>query len=114
MGLDQYGYSREPRDPVEYKTTWRKFYPLQNFMENLFKEKGYDGTFNCQELELNLEDIKELKKKILNKKLLEEEGNWDCKEDKWVEIDLDNTLEFCEWALGEIENKRLVYYDCWW
>lgn len=39
---------------------WRKFYELDNWMKNLFYEKGGTGEFNCAAVRLTRRDIDKL------------------------------------------------------
>ena len=68
MGLDQYATARkgEPTTDDEGYTYyedsmelayWRKHPNLQGWMEDLYLEKGGEGEFNCQDVELTLEDL---------------------------------------------------------
>ena len=111
MGLDQYAGSREYRSP---DFTWRKHPNLHGWMENLWNERGNEGQFNTVELRLSKEDIKRLRKDITEGTLTEEDttgcffgGNSD-------EYYKEQDLEFCEWALKEIDDGKEVFYDSWW
>ncbi len=79
MGLDQYGLARkgEPSTDKEgftyYEDSmelayWRKHPNLQGWMENLWHVKGNDGEFNCEDLELTLDDLDNLEKSLDNVK----------------------------------------------
>ena len=71
MGLDQYAFIRDPNVVAQPETTaepaddlhvfyWRKHADLEGWMANLYYEKGGTDEFNCQEVELTLEDIDRL------------------------------------------------------
>ena len=54
MGLDQTAYTKKINgDHVEIQY-WRKHNALDGWMESLWRTKGNDGQWNCQELELLL------------------------------------------------------------
>ena len=65
MGLDMYASRRAPveNEEVHY---WRKHNRLHGWMGELWREKtGQDGRFNNVELVLELEDITNLEKDII-------------------------------------------------
>ena len=91
MGLDQYATARrgEPRKvPQTWTTTdadgnekevveyynewddsielaeWRKHPNLQGWMQELYYEKGGEGSFNCVDLELTLGDLEALEESL--------------------------------------------------
>ena len=111
MGLDQYASSRLY---VEPDFQWRKHPNLHGWMENLWNERGNHGQFNTVELCLNEEDIKRLREDV-EKGTLTEEDTTGCffgynSDKEYKEQD----LEFCNWALKEIEEGKNVFYDSWW
>jgi len=113
MGLDQYAWSRENEEP---KFLWRKHAKLQEFMENKWHEKSQEG-FNCVDLYLDLDDIKELEKAINDNKMPESEGGFFYGhqfQDESAKEYKEQDLEFCKWAKNEILNGRNVIYHCWY
>lgn len=71
MGLDQYGYflKNKPKNEGDYPDEqfyWRKHPNLQGWMANLYQEKTGDPEFNCEYLELDLDDILRLEAALLN------------------------------------------------
>jgi hypothetical protein len=112
MGLDQYALSRAPKEP---KFKWRKHPNLQGWMERLWERRGNEGTFNMVELRLDKEDIQELMTDVMTGDLSGGEdtegfffgGNSD-------EHYRDQDLEFCKWALEELDKGNEVIYDSWW
>ena len=58
MGLDQYAHVRINKwNPHFYSFEWRKHSRLQQFMMELWHNKGFNEEFNCKELELDADDI---------------------------------------------------------
>jgi len=110
MGLDQYAYSKEPAQ-IEHQ--WRKHPNLQGWMENLWRER-FDvetGDFCC-EIQLYKEDILQLRSDILSDDLPATDGFFfGSNSDEHYRT---QDLEFCHWALTEIEAGREVYYDSSW
>lgn len=61
MGLDQYAYARKGDNKTQI-CYWRKHANLQGYMEDLYYAKGGEAdTFNCVEVELNEQDLLNLK-----------------------------------------------------
>lgn len=71
MGLDAYLYYSSEKsdsdteheynhDALTEAAYWRKNYPLQNWMHELFTKKGGKGPFNCTSLRLRVEDLQQL------------------------------------------------------
>lgn len=76
MGLDMYAFTTSKdvmdkdflrsSDDANFKKLndsffyWRKFYELDNWMKNLFYEKGGIGKFNCAAIRLPKRDIDKL------------------------------------------------------
>ena len=117
MGLDQFA---EFRSEPTARFYWRKHAALQEYMEQLWVERtGRPATtLNCQELELDEEDIKELRKAILS-------GFKDCRsdggmfyghqfQDESVKEYREDDLKFCDEAIKAIERGETVIYSCWW
>ena len=98
MGLDMYAYvaarqgqqseywdgaemNRETGEFTNTKVTkpleiayWRKHPNLHGWMDNLYRERGGEGEFNGDELELTWEDLDRLEQAILNSHLPETSG----------------------------------------
>jgi len=119
MGLDQYVYcylGRKPNSKVNFKSKnneelfcWRKHYKLDEWMYNLYKEKGGIKEFNCQKVWLSKQDILDLKNEILNNNFFDDEWELEDNEEQKVE-----DLDFCEKALEKIEKHYQLYYTNWW
>lgn len=113
MGLDQYACSREIEQP---EFTWRKHPNLHGWMERLWESRGNEGVFNTVQLGLDKDNIIQLRKDVEENTLAGEDGDTegfffgDNSDEHYKEQD----LEFCDWALIEIEDGKEVFYDSWW
>ena len=139
MGLDQYATARrgEPhkvpqtwtttdadgneKEVVEYYNEWedskelaywRKHPNLQGWMENLWREKGNDGEFNCVDLELTLGDLEALEASIDGADLPKTVGFFfgQDSDDHYAEQD----REFIREARAAIKQGYTVVYNSWW
>ena len=139
MGLDQYATARkgEPNkvpqtwtvtnedgseeEVVEYYNewedsmelaSWRKHPNLQGWMEELWYEKGGDGSFNCVDLELTLDDLDSLEDSLDESALPETAGFFfgANADDHYVEQD----REFIVAARAAIKDGYTVVYSSWW
>ena len=123
MGLDQYASARkgEPTTDEEgytyYKDSmelayWRKHPNLQGWMESLWRVKGNDGEFNCEEIQLTLDDLDNLERSLDNEALPETVGFFfgaDA-DDHYAEQD----REFIREARAAIKQGYTVIYSSWW
>jgi hypothetical protein len=120
MGLDQYATRRAPIERGEEIAYWRKHNRLQGWMEELWREKtGKEGVFNCEEVILELIDITNLEKAILNKELPESEGFFFGNDSySWDEEDIqeqkEDDLKFIKEAKQAIMEGDEVVYSSWW
>ena len=123
MGLDQYATARrgEARTDDEGYTYyedsmelayWRKHPNLQGWMENLYHEKGGDESFNCVDLELDLEDLDALEESLDEEALPETAGFFfgGNADDHYAEAD----REFIVAARAAIKQGYTVVYSSWW
>ena len=125
MGLDQYAMVRKTNtwNKREYNYEWRKHARLHEFMNKLWHDKGNDDEFNCQDLELTMDDILNLEIQVNN-------GYQDYESDggffwghqfqveqvaDYEEQDMDFVNKAKE-ALREndLEQDGVVVYTCWW
>ena len=122
MGLDQYAYAVKG-DPIEKDgylewpekidlACWRKHPNLEGYMANLWYDKGHSDEFNCQELELTLEDLQVLEESINSKTL-------PCTVGFFFGSDADEhykeqDLEFIQDARSYINDGYTVIYSSWW
>ena len=122
MGLDQTAYTKDKDGEVEDLAYWRKHNALDGWMEALWRTKGNDGEWNCSELELTLEDIKQLEAVVEDDSLPETCGFFYGDDSRFNEYKKEETLEFIEkakiilklkWWERLINKKKKVYYQCW-
>ena len=123
MGLDQYLYatskveltvdgSLEPAGEVDLIGEWRKHPNLHGWMHKKYLEKGgLHEDFNLTNLYLDLDDLAELEKDILNDNLPETTGFFFGYSNG---TEKDRDLEIIEQAKEELKNNRVVYYKAWW
>lgn len=139
MGLDQYAFARkgkpietienytyedlegnshtEQRTSVSYAEEleiayWRKHPNLQGWMEQLWREKGGEGGFNCVDVELTLEDLDALERTLDDEALPETTGFFfgQNSDDHYAEQD----REFILAARNRIKDGYKVIYTSWW
>ena len=139
MGLDQYAFARkgepiettedytyqdfdgnthtEQRTSIEYEESkeiayWRKHPNLQGWMEQLWRDKGNEGEFNCVDVELTLEDLDVLEQTLDGKALPETQGFFfgDNSDDYYSWQD----REFIREARERLANGYKVVYTSWW
>ena len=119
MGLDMYASRRAPIEKREIHY-WRKHNRLHGWMEELWREKtGNESVFNTEEVVLELIDITNLEKAIINDELPETEGfffgndsySYDKDELKQQKED---DLQFIEEAKQAIMEGDEVVYTSWW
>ena len=126
MGLDQYAFTRRFSDLPQVSQEiayWRKHNRLQGWMEQLYTEKGGEGSFNCQDLYLTKEDIDNLQRAIENRNL-PKTGGFFFGDDSYENEDPDNShtnypyyeedLNFISTARQALRDGKLVWYHCWW
>ena len=128
MGLDQYAYKVKSDYDQDSKTTtikkteiayWRKHNRLHGWMEDLFCSKGGNGTFNCQEVEVTVEDLDELEAAITKMDFPETGGfffggdSYERYEDEAYGYKKDD-MAFIEAAREAIKDGFRVVYDSWW
>ena len=115
MGLDQYAYKISFSDNVEERTTiqtWRKHPNLQGWIENLWRERGGEGEFNCEDVELSEIDLLKLQDDVMKFLLPETTGFFygeSCDKENMT-----TDLQFIDDALKNIKNGYRVVYDSWW
>ena len=123
MGLDQYANARRgeaKKDEEGYTyyedsmelAYWRKHPNLQGFMEELYREKGGEGEFNCEDVELPLDDLASLEQTLDDEALPETVGFFfgQNSDDHYAEQD----REFIVQARAAIKQGYKVVYHSWW
>ena len=123
MGLDQYANARrgEPQTDEDGYTYyedsmelayWRKHPNLQGWMEELWLEKGGEGEFNCEDVELTLDDLDALEQSLDAEDLPETVGFFfgQNSDDHYAEQD----REFIREARAAIKQGYTVVYNSWW
>jgi len=117
MGLDQYAFTAERTQNPEF--CWRKHAKLQEFMEQLWMVRTgqpADGL-NCNQLELQPEDVATLQALIERNELPDSPGGFFYGHQFQGESASeyrDKDLEFCQWARAILRTRQKVFYSCWW
>jgi len=134
MGLDMYAYVGRDKQyhdhweqgewssstgafesPVEKPRElayWRKHPNLHGWMRQLWIEKGHEGDFNGDELELTWADIDRLEQDLRGGRLPHTQGFFfgDAADDYYRDQD----LEFCRKARAELFLGLQVFYNSSW
>ena len=132
MGLDMYAWktkAKDLEDGQEPLADWRKHNRLHGYMEELWESKGkpFDtdeqnpmgSNFNCIPLQLDEDDLKELKMTIKAHALPDTQGfffghdsyDYDTEE---VKEQREYDLEFVKNGLKAIKDGYKVVYSSWW
>ena len=125
MGLDQFAYEAKKSKalsnfncPKKFIVNfdfdyWRKFYGLQNWMENLYREKGgTEKVFNCIPLRLTEQDLERLDRDSDSDEFYEDRYFQTLEEEK--EHEVEHLKDFIKNAKQAITEGYVVYYDSWW
>ena len=132
MGLDMYAWktkAKDIEDGQERLADWRKHNRLHGYMEELWESKGrpFDtdeqnpmgSNFNCIPLQLDEDDLKELKMTIKADALPETQGfffghdSYDYEDDE-VKEQRQYDLDFVNNGLKAIKDGYKVVYSSWW
>lgn len=122
MGLDQYAYrvlKRNAVSDIEIKKDcdheeigyWRKVWPIQNWMESLYQQKGGTNEFNCEVVRVTRSDLERFKKDLLYSGVLEEDQGVSNSHESYA---IKQTKDFLKLAEQALDNGDYVYYDSWW
>ena len=113
MGLDMNVYTRSESQAALSAITgqrestelyyWRKHHDLHNWMEQLYRERGGEKSFNCIELRLDKNDLDRLMNDI-------DTGIFQYSDDEYLKDD----QEFIQKARVAIHDGLSVYYNSWW
>jgi hypothetical protein len=114
MGLDQYAYIKrknEELDPdlLQEFMYFRKNRHLEDYMANIWYNRGNEKEFNCQFLVLEKKDLENLKKANLNDDASGFFWGSHTLKDDWEEI-----AEFKKKALELMDKGFEVVYSSWW
>ena len=124
MGLDQYAFKvKKVKKLTNFNFPqkaivdgnfgyWRKFYGLQVWMENLYREKGGKKIFNCVPLRLTEQDLDRLDRDSDEDDFYAERYLETLKEEK--EYEVSRLKVFIKDAKQAINEGYAVYYDSWW
>jgi len=126
MGLDMYAMVRstKPETAVDFRTEdgveemelhyWRKHPNLHGWMESLYYLKGGTAdSFNCVNVEVDLDDLDQLEKHIMEGKLPQTSGFF-FGESSLDEDEIKDDLEFIRDARRAISEGLTVFYTSWW
>ena len=126
MGLDMFAFAISKEDAVsaiEIKKDceqheiwyWRKHHDLHGWMERLYNQKGGTRLFNCECVELTMDDLDKLEHDIAQFKLPHTEGFFfgNNPPDDESNIEDLNFVAACREVLLTNENYR-IYYSSWW
>jgi len=131
MGLDMYAYvakkqgqMRDYYESYDYETDsgpvekpreiayWRKHPNLHGWMHKLWNERGHNGDFNGDELELTFEDLDRLEYVVKHKELPGTSGFFFGNDSDDYYRDQD--LEFIRQARSELTQGMRVFYNSSW
>lgn len=130
MGLDMWATASKKEHKDKELANWRKHNRLHGYMEQLWNDKNCPGieqnengtfgsAFNCIPLNLNKEDLKDLKATILKRALPETQGfffgmdSYEYSNEEISESDKYD-LDFVTNAIQAIKDGYKVHYNSWW
>ena len=114
MGLDQIAIAAKDGEE-KILAEWRKHNRLQGWMENLYRSQGGTEVFNCQPIDLTVDNINSLEDSVRNAKLPKTEGFFFGSDSyEWMNHYANQDLEFIEKAKEALADGWTVTYDCWW
>ena len=121
MGLDMYAFAVPQGSGEDFAVEgerselayWRKFNALHGYMEDLAREKGFEGEFNCVPVLLTPADLTDLEEAIKEGTLRPREGFFFGTQEI-DESDVEATVQFISEAREAQANGKDVYYDSWW
>lgn len=124
MGLDMYAMVRstKPETAVDFNDSvksmelhyWRKHPNLHGWMESLYYLKGGTAdSFNCVNVEVDLDDLDQLERHIKEGKLPQTAGFF-FGNSQLNEYEIKDDLEFIRDARQAIGEGQTVFYTSWW
>jgi hypothetical protein len=93
---------------------WRKFNALHGWMEKLYEAKGGTGSFNCEAVRLNPEDLDALELAVKKDQLVPTAGFFFGSQDPFDADDAEEVNSFIAKAREAISNGKAIWYDSWW
>lgn len=129
MGLDMYAYTIEQDRVGEHEVSdtlpadfriaqqaddidfayWRNFNHLDDFMSDLYYDKGGEKAFNCELVRVELKDL-DIIKEMLD---YEEYGIYPI-DDETLNDHAEYTYDFINRAKEAINQGMTVWYGSWW
>jgi hypothetical protein len=114
MGLDQVALAAKDGEE-KVIAEWRKHNRLQGWMENLYRSQGGTEVFNCQPIDLTVDNINSLEDSVRNADLPKTEGFFFGSDSyEWMNHYANQDLEFIEKAKEALADGWTVTYSCWW
>ncbi len=92
---------------------WRKFNALHGWMEDLYRQRGGEGDFNCDTVRLTAQDLDRLEMDIGENKLVPRNGFFFGSQEIYPE-DIESTKKFIAAAREALAAGDIVVYDSWW
>jgi hypothetical protein len=114
MGLDAWAVTRNSENEESEFASWRKHNALQGWMENVWREQGNTGNFNCQYLQLDDELLDRLENDVFANKLPETKGFFFGDDSRHDDFQKEKTLKFIVDARVAIGDGQQVFYRSWW
>lgn len=99
---------------VEDLHYWRKHNALHRWFENLYRKKGGIEEFNCESVELTIEDLDMLQFDIETKALKPKEGFFFGSIDYDPSERMEDDLDAIKKARQAIADGFIVEYNSWW
>ena len=124
MGLDMYAWAVKPEDVIDDLNVvetaekqdfhyWRKHHDLHGWMENLYRQRGGENSFNCVPVRLYEKDLDTLER-VVKRSLLPETTGFFFGNNPPDEESIADDMEFINDARDRIKDGFAVYYSSWW
>ena len=111
MGLDQSAYHKDEDGHCNTIQDWRKHNALEGWMQSLWVTKGGKGEFNCEVMELDVHDIKQLEALVVNDELPETIGFFLGGDSRHSEYQKEKDLAFIKDAYKILAEGKKIYYS---
>ena len=123
MGLDQFAYKVKKgciTQPVDFDIPenighpihlWRKHPNIHGWMEKLYHDKGGTECFNCDNVELTMEDMENLETDLKEHNLPHTSGFFFGTS---TGDEIEDDLNFVKEAKNALKSGYQVYYTSWW